>query len=110
MAQKDNFLTTLNAAKQKGIVWIVDSGASDHMTGTANAFSSYTPYNSGQKIKIADGSLSPVAGTRTVFLSNTIKLDSVLYVLKLSCNLLSVRKLTKDLHCTAKFSSSCCEF
>ena len=42
--------------------------------------------------------------------SDSLELNSVLYVPNLSCNLLSVRKLTKDLNCTAKFFPSCCEF
>ena len=42
--------------------------------------------------------------------SDSLELNSVLYVPSLSCNLLSVRKLTKDLNCTAKFTPYCCEF
>ena len=57
LAQKGNFLTALNAANKKGMVWIVDSGASHHMTGTTKVFSSYILCNNGQKIKIANGSL-----------------------------------------------------
>ena len=110
VAQKGTFLTALNAARTKGMVWIVDSGASNHMTGTTKVFSSYIPCNDGQKIKIADGTLSSVAGKGTVSFSDSLELNSVFYVLNLSCNLLSVRKLTKDLNCTAKFFPSCCEF
>ena len=110
VAQKGTFLTALNAARTKGMVWIVDSGASNHMTGTTKVFSSYIPSNDGQKIKIADGTLSSVAGKGTVSFSDSLELNSVFYVLNLSCNLLSVRKLTKDLNCTAKFFPSCCEF
>ena len=48
------------------MVWIVDSGALDHMTETTKVFSSCIPCNSGWKIKIVDGSLSLVAGKGTV--------------------------------------------
>ena len=92
------------------MVWIVDSGALDHMTETTKVFSSCIPCNSGWKIKIVDGSLSLVAGKGTVSFSDSLELNSVLYVPSLSCNLLSVRKLTKDLNCTAKFTPYCCEF
>lgn len=42
--------------------WIKDSGSSNHMTNFADLFSTYTPYSAHEKIRIADGSLSPVAG------------------------------------------------
>ena len=45
-----------------------------------------------------------------LYFPDSLELDFVLYVPNLSCNLLSVRKLSKDLNCIAKFSSSCCEF
>ena len=81
VAQKGTFLTALNAARTKGMVWIVDSGASNHMTGTTKVFSSYIPCNDGQKIKIADGTLSSVAGKGTVSFSDSLELNSVFYVL-----------------------------
>ena len=110
VAQKGTLLTALNAIRTKGMVWIVDSRALDHMTGTTKVFSSYIPCDEGQKIKKVDGTLSPVAGKGTVSFSDSLELNYVLYVPNLSCNLLSVRKLTKDLNCTAKFFPSCCEF
>ncbi|KAI5442653.1 hypothetical protein KIW84_011620 [Lathyrus oleraceus] len=42
--------------------WIVDSGASDHMTNESTLFSSYSQCASNQKIKIADGSFLAIAG------------------------------------------------
>lgn len=87
-----------------------DSVASEHMTGSRDLFSSFIPSSGHQRIKIADGSLSPVAEKGTVILSNLLRLDSVLFVPKLSCNLLSVRKLTRDHNCIAKFFPSYCDF
>ncbi|KAK3018888.1 hypothetical protein RJ639_002840 [Escallonia herrerae] len=63
-----------------------------------------------KKIKIADGSLSLIAGTGSIVLSPSIILHDVLHVPKLSCNLLSISKLTNDLKCQANFYSSRCEF
>ncbi|KAK3035187.1 hypothetical protein RJ639_034575 [Escallonia herrerae] len=63
-----------------------------------------------KKIKIADGSLSAIAGTGSLGLSPSITLHNVLHVPKLSCNLLSISKLTNDLKCQANFYSSRCEF
>ncbi|KAG6531554.1 hypothetical protein ZIOFF_005368 [Zingiber officinale] len=52
---------TLACTKSNGF-WILDSGATDHMTGILQYFSSYTPSAGNQKIKIADGSFATVAG------------------------------------------------
>ena len=42
--------------------WIIDSGASDHMTSSSHLFSTYFPCSGHEKIRIADGSFSPIAG------------------------------------------------
>ena len=42
--------------------WIIDSGATDHMTLSSEKFSTYIPCPSNKKITIADGSLATVAG------------------------------------------------
>ena len=80
------------------------------MTGCAHLFSSYTP-NSGQfKVRIADGSLSPIARIGTTKINSTLVLKSVLYVPNLSCNLLYVSKMSKDCDCKVIFSQDHCEF
>ena len=56
------------------------------------------------------GSLSPVTGTGDVKLSTSLTLLNVLHVPQLSCNLLSIGKLTHELNCHAKFFHSHCEF
>ncbi|XP_078169017.1 uncharacterized protein LOC144563418 [Carex rostrata] len=42
--------------------WIVDSGASSHVTGTVGEFSSYTRLAVPESIQIADGTAQPVVG------------------------------------------------
>ena len=51
-----------------------------------------------------------MAGKDTIAISNSFVLNSMLHVLNLFCNLLYISKLTKDLHCAAKFFHSHCEF
>lgn len=110
LAHRSNFLTALNTTSTFKIPWIIDSGASDHMTGSYNLFSSYSTCAGNLKVKIADGSLSPVAGKGSIQLSDSIILKAVLHVPNLSCNLLSISQLTKTSNCTAKFLSSHCVF
>ncbi|WJX71431.1 hypothetical protein P8452_55427 [Trifolium repens] len=59
--------------------WIVDFGASDHMTSESTLFSSYSPCAGNQKIKVADGSFSAIAGKGSVVLSPMLTLKNVLH-------------------------------
>jgi len=52
--------------KNHSSIWVIDSGATDHMTSYAGAFTSYQPYPSSKKITMADGSLTTVAGQGTI--------------------------------------------
>ncbi|RVW33917.1 hypothetical protein CK203_082977 [Vitis vinifera] len=44
--------------------WIIDPGATDHMTSKSQLFHTYTPNPSNKKIAMVNGSLATVAGTR----------------------------------------------
>ena len=48
MAQQGNSFTALGARIQDVKPWIVDSGASDHMTGDLNSFEEYKPCSGGK--------------------------------------------------------------
>ncbi|KAF7841294.1 Retrovirus-related Pol polyprotein from transposon TNT 1-94 [Senna tora] len=109
-AEKGNFPTGFHVTSNPSRYWIVDSGASDHMTGDSGMFSSWYPYTQNYKVRIADGSLADVTGIGEVSLSDSITLKSVLFVPKLKCNLLSVAKLAHDSNCKAEFSHSSCSF
>ena len=80
------------------------------MTGDATIFYTYSPCPNNLTVRIADGSLSKVAGTGSVVLSRDLTLNSVLFVPNLDCNLLSISKLTKENGCITNFSSTHCEF
>ncbi|GAU39772.1 hypothetical protein TSUD_220160 [Trifolium subterraneum] len=90
--------------------WIIDSGASEHMTNCSHLFSSYFLSSGSEKVRIADGSYSSIAGKGNIKISEHITLQSVLHVPKFACNLLSVHKLSKDTNCSVLFHSSSCVF
>ncbi|KAJ9708672.1 hypothetical protein PVL29_000611 [Vitis rotundifolia] len=89
---------------------IIDSGVSDHMTDAHHLFSTYSPCAGNLKVKIANGTLSPVAGKGSIRISKSITLNPVLHVPNLSSNLLFISKLTKSSNCSAKFLPSHCVF
>ena len=60
------------------------------MTDAHHLFSTYSPCASNLNVKIADGTLSLVAGKGSIRISESITLNLVLYVPNLSCNLLSI--------------------
>ena len=40
--------------------WVIDSGATNHMTEASNPFTSYTPCLGKDKVRVADGSMVPI--------------------------------------------------
>ncbi|TYK04504.1 reverse transcriptase [Cucumis melo var. makuwa] len=61
------------------------------------------PRAGNEKIRIADGSLASIAGKGQTVLFNDFSLQNFLHVPKLSYNLLSISKITRELHCKATF-------
>ncbi|KAL5842622.1 hypothetical protein ACOSQ3_013225 [Xanthoceras sorbifolium] len=80
------------------------------MTSDASLLTDLKPCSDGFTVKIADGSISKVAGIGSAKILPSITLYSVLLVPNLNCNLLSITKITKDRNCMAKFTHNLCEF
>ena len=101
LAQKSNYLTvSLYSVKpNSNCPWIIDSGATDHMTRSSKLFSACRPCAGNQKIKIVDGSLLAIPRKGLVIISPSITLHNVFHVPNLLCNLLSISKITHDLKC-----------
>ena len=59
--------------------WIIDSGASRHVTGNASELSSYTHLTMPKSIQIADGTTQPVVGIGTVKCIDSVTLSNVLH-------------------------------
>ena len=102
--------STLHAAKSPSSSWIVDSSASNHVTDGRSLFTSYSPCNGLQTVRIANGTRTKVVETRIICLSNTLILKSVLFVPNLDCNLISVSSPNRDLNCETKCLAKSCVF
>ncbi|KAG6502797.1 hypothetical protein ZIOFF_035085 [Zingiber officinale] len=90
--------------------WVIDSGATDHMTNAANSFISYSLSSGQEKVIIADGTKATVAGKGSIKLTDHFFLSSALHVSSVSINLLSVSSITKQLQCSVTFFPDHCVF
>ena len=73
--------------------WILDSGATYHMTPMMDFFTSYNPCPKNRKVQTADGTLLTVLGIGVISLEPIGRLEHVLHVLQLFISLISVQKV-----------------
>lgn len=85
--------------------WVLDlGGAIDHMMPCSSVLTSYV-FLFSKHIIIANATCIPIIGCGNVSLLPSLNLKDVLYILKLSKNLIFVQKLTNDLKCCITFVS-----
>ncbi|GKC86067.1 cysteine-rich receptor-like protein kinase 8, partial [Tanacetum coccineum] len=95
----------LNAATNNALFyWIIDTGASNHMTPFCKDMISAKILETLPKITLPNGDSSKITQIRQVQLKNDILLKDVLCVPTFKFSLLLVSKLTKDNNCIAIFS------
>ena len=95
--------------------WLVDSGASSHMTREKELLTDYRAFEKPEKVGLGDGRSVEALGVGNVHLSMLFKVSDpkkavvhqVLYVPKLACNLFSVRAAAARGN-VVKFSQSKC--
>jgi hypothetical protein len=90
--------------------WVINFGATNHMTGASTLFNSYTPCSGKDKVHVADGSMVPITGRGSIMCTKTLSLSSVLHVPDFPINLLSVSSITKSVNCRGWFDPSHCAF
>ena len=74
--------------------WILECGATDHMTRLIEFFISYSPCPNNRKVQTADGTPLMVLGIGVILLELIKKLEHVLHVSQLFISLISVQKVT----------------
>ena len=88
--------------------WIVDSGASDHITPNLGIFTSVQKLSVPGFITMPNGRCSKIAHVGSVQLSSILLLDNVLHVPDFQFNLLSVSKLCDQVAGRVIFTSTDC--
>ena len=89
-------------------VWILDSGASEHMCSDKVALHDLCPLRQPILVNLPDGTQVQVTQHGKLRLSKTLVLDHVLLVPRFRFNLLSIRRLCAQLHCPVQFTEDLC--
>lgn len=105
-AHTGNFTSALHATSTESNPWIIDSVASYHMT-LSSLFYSYHLCSDNDKVKMADGSLSPISSGPV---TPSMSLSFVLHVPYFATNILSIARITHYLNCRFIINSHYCFF
>ena len=87
--------------------WIVDIGASNHVTGDASLLFDLMCIPD-CLVGLPNGAIVMAKQEGSVRLSDALTLTRVLYVPHLQCNLLSVSQLTATMNCIVQFNNNVC--
>ena len=87
--------------------WILDSGATDHVTCSLHNFHSHKQV-SPVTVKLPNGHFVRATCSGTIQLSPNITLHDVLYIPAFTFNLISISKLVSSVNCELIFSSTSC--
>jgi hypothetical protein len=84
--------------------WVLDSDATDHMTGDKNLLNNYKCHEGKQFVVVANGDKMKILGNDLInFFSKNIQ--NALHVRNYASNLISISKITNELNCEILFSS-----
>ncbi|KAH0679333.1 hypothetical protein KY284_020418 [Solanum tuberosum] len=93
--------------KYDKIPWIIDTGASNHMTANLKCMTDLREVV-GYPVGLPDGQHTIATKERSVRLSENLKLENVLSVPSLKCNLISVSQLIDEVDCIVQFTKILC--
>ena len=101
LTERKVFATFDNVEDRDPSRWILDTGASNHMSGAWSAFASLDTGITGS-VKFGDGSTARIEGSGTVLLSckngEHRSLPNVYFLPRLTANIISVGQLDEDRH------------
>ena len=94
-------------AMHKG-AWILDSGASEHMSSDRQALHDLTLLKYPILVNLPNGTQVKVVYKGRLQVAKSLTLQDVLLVPNFKFNLLSIKKLCKQLKCTVEFIETLC--
>uniref|UniRef100_A0A2N9GWX8 Integrase catalytic domain-containing protein n=1 Tax=Fagus sylvatica TaxID=28930 RepID=A0A2N9GWX8_FAGSY len=89
--------------------WLTDSGASDHITASANNLNPQVPYQGQEQVSVGNGQNLPIQHIGNTHLHtkfHKFQLRNVLHVPRIASNLLSVHKLCLHNNCSCYFDAN----
>ncbi|XP_019224674.1 PREDICTED: uncharacterized protein LOC109206313 [Nicotiana attenuata] len=101
-------LLACNFSRVEDSTWIIDSGATHHMTPNSSFLTDIKPLVLPYLVTLPNGYKVKVICTGTLTLSSEISLTHVLLVPSFQYNLISLAQLVLQLNCLAYFSSIAC--
>ncbi|XP_074313409.1 uncharacterized protein LOC141648580 [Silene latifolia] len=87
--------------------WILDTGASNHVTGTLSCLEDTKNIN-GRPVCLPNGQEVLAIMIGSVYINESLILNNVLYIPSLKCNLISISQLTSDTNLCFEFAKSSC--
>ncbi|KAM2634977.1 hypothetical protein EV1_025388 [Malus domestica] len=93
------------ALAQKTLYWIIDSGATDHISPSPHLLDKRSMINS---VHMPNGGKATIESVGSIQVTPLIKIDDVLHVPNFRVYLLSVSKLTESLRCIVIFFPTFC--
>ncbi|XP_016199019.1 uncharacterized protein LOC107639980 [Arachis ipaensis] len=92
----------------KSSLWVIDTGATDHVTFDLNDFESYIQ-TSPIIVRMPDGSQTVSSTIGTIRFSNQLYITNVLFIPNFDFKLISVSKITNGLKCQMLINDQICE-
>ena len=110
------FVGNLKSADKECYPWLIDSGASSHMTKEKHVLTNFQEFEEPENVALGDGGVVKALGSGRVqmnmlFPATEVKkavLYDVLYVPKLTCNLFSVRAAVAKGNAVEFGPNNCC--
>ncbi|XP_050896338.1 uncharacterized protein LOC127103092 [Lathyrus oleraceus] len=112
--QWQQILNALNNSKTKDrlhgkndISWVIDTGASNHVTGNFSCLTNVKNI-ANTPVGLSDGKDATTIKEGSVILDGGLRLNNVLFMPQLNCNLISITQLIDDSDCIVQVTNALC--
>ena len=99
-----------NFTENNDNAWLLENGASHHVTNDLGQFSLHNPYDGTEELLIGDGkgiALENIGSTNLNISSQSLVLNNVLHAPSISRNIISISEFCNDNNASVEFLSSC---